>query len=227
MRNAIDIGNGFIVTTDNSGGIGEKERDVVAAPDRITAHYAARVALLEQWAAHAEPMTVLLHNFTGDGSWISYVEGVKDLFHEAGLEVPPIRGSSETNMELLQSAVAVTMVGKRKRVEAAEDLEWYTYGTPLVGQDVLERSKEIASVRLLWKAIEAGVVHRIWPVGSRGVLEEVRMMTGNSEAQVETTHPSGKSAGPATIVILGIQAGKREEAAELLGPSMKKIRIFS
>ena len=24
MRNAIDIGNGFIVTTDNSGGIGEK-----------------------------------------------------------------------------------------------------------------------------------------------------------------------------------------------------------
>lgn len=227
MRNALDIGDGFIVTTDNSGGIGEKERDVVAVPDRITAYYAARVALLEQWAAHAEPVTVLIHNFSGDESWISYVEGVKDLFHEAGLEAPPIRGSSETNMELLQSAVAVTMIGKRKRVEKAEELEWYTYGTPLVGQDVLERSKEIASVGLLRKAIEDGVVQQSWPVGSHGILEEVRMMTGVPEVQVETKHPSGKSAGPATVVILGIQAGKRQEAAELLGPSMKKIRIYS
>ena len=51
MRNAIDIGNGFIVTTDNSGGIGEKPGDIVAVPDRVTAYFAARVALLEQWAS--------------------------------------------------------------------------------------------------------------------------------------------------------------------------------
>ena len=57
MRNAIDIGNGFIVTTDNSGGIGEKPEDIVAVPDRMTAYFAARVTLLEQWAAYAEPVT--------------------------------------------------------------------------------------------------------------------------------------------------------------------------
>ena len=84
MRNAIDIGDGFIITTDNSGGIGEKVDDVVVVPDRVTAYFAARVALLEQWAAHAEPVAVLIHNFSGSASWENYVQGVTDLFQEAG-----------------------------------------------------------------------------------------------------------------------------------------------
>lgn len=115
MRNAIDIGNGFIVTTDNSGGIGEKPGDIVAAPDHVTAYFAARVALLEQWASHAEPVTIVIHNFSGSASWDKYVAGVTDLFQEAGLVVPKISGSTETNMELVQSAMAVTMIGEKKR----------------------------------------------------------------------------------------------------------------
>ena len=88
MRNAIEIGNGFIVTTDNSGGIGEKPHDLVAVPDQVTAYFAARVALLEQWAAHADPVSVLIHNFTGTNSWEAYVKGVERAFEEAGCELP-------------------------------------------------------------------------------------------------------------------------------------------
>ena len=147
MRNAIDIGNGFIVTTDNSGGIGEKLQDIVNVPDRVTAYFAARVALLEQWASHAEPVSILIHNFSGSASWGNYVAGVTDLFHEAGLEVPPINGSSETNMELVQSAMAVTMIGKKMAAPTQENSAWFTYGTPLVGDEVRNRADEIASVR--------------------------------------------------------------------------------
>ena len=74
---------------------------IVAVPDHVTAYFAARVALLEQWATHAEPITILIHNFSGSASWGNYVAGVTDLFQEAGLEVPAISGSSETNMELV------------------------------------------------------------------------------------------------------------------------------
>ena len=102
----------FVVTTDNSGGIGEKPHDLVAVPDQVTAYFAARVALLEQWAAHADPVSVLIHNFTGPDSWAAYVKGVEQAFAEAGCELPPITGSTETNMELLQSAFAVTMIGE-------------------------------------------------------------------------------------------------------------------
>ncbi|MCZ2260699.1 hypothetical protein [Sporosarcina sp. G11-34] len=225
MRNAIEIGNDFIVTTDNSGGIGEKSADFVTVPDRVTAHFAARVTLLEQWSANAEPVTVLIHNFSGSSSWENYVQGVKDLFQEVGLDVPSISGSTETNIELVQSAVAVTMIGKKKEVRPVGDLTWFTYGTPLVGEEVIVRADEVASVRKIYEAINRGVVHRIWPVGSKGIVEEIRNMTGNNEAVVETVLDTKKSAGPSTVVLLAISAEKLAEAKSLFGAHLKDIHI--
>jgi hypothetical protein len=227
VRNAIDIGNSFIVTTDNSGGIGEKTGDLVAVPDRVTAYFAARVALLEQWASHAEPVTVLIHNFSGSASWDKYVAGVTDLFQEAGLTVPVISGSTETNMELLQSAMAVTMIGKRKEQALVEEATWFTYGTPLVGNEVLERKEEVASLRLLKDAVASGIVQQIWPVGSSGILQEVRQMTGDGVAQVETMLDSTKSSGPATVVLVAIPQEKKTEAEVLFGALLTKIQIIS
>ena len=73
------------------------------------------------------------------------MEGVTDLFQEAGLAVPQISGSTETNMELVQSAMAVTMIGEKKEPPLDEESTWFTYGTPLVGNEVLERAEEVAS----------------------------------------------------------------------------------
>ena len=225
MRNAIEIGNDFIVTTDNSGGIGEKAGDIVDVPDRVTAYFAARVALFEQLSANAEPVTVLIHNFSGSSSWENYVQGVEDLFREAGLDVPAISGSTETNIELLQSAVAVTMIGKKKEVRPVADLTWFTYGTPLVGDEVMTHADEVASVRKIYEAIETGIVHRIWPVGSRGIAEEVRNMTQNNDAIVETKLDVTKSAGPSTVVLLAIPVAKIAEAKNLFGAHLDELHI--
>ena len=227
MRNAIDIGNGFIVTTDNSGGIGEKPGDLVTVPDRVTAYFAARVTLLEQWAAHAEPMTVLIHNFSGGASWEHYVVGVSDLFHEAGLALPQISGSSETNMDLVQSAMAVTMIGRTTESPRDEESSWFTYGTPLVGNEVLERAEEVASLRLLKEALDKGIVQRIWPVGSQGILEEVRSMTGHREASVESVLDIAKTAGPATVVLLAIPHSKKEQAEAHFGNHLNELHIIT
>lgn len=227
MRNAIEIGNGFIVTTDNSGGIGEKPGDIVAAPDHVTAYFAARVALLEQWASNAEPVTIMIHNFSSSASWDKYVAGVTDLFQEAGLAVPAISGSTETNMELVQSAVAVTMIGERKEQSSDAEVTWFTYGTPLVGNEVLERKEEVASLRLLRDALVDGIVQQIWPVGSSGILQEVRQMTGDGVAQVETVLDPTKSGGPATVVLVAIPVGRIIEAEELFGGLLNKIKIIS
>jgi hypothetical protein len=227
MRNAIDIGNGFIVTTDNSGGIGEKPQDIVAVPNRLTAYFAARVALLEQWASYAEPVTILIHNFSGSESWGNYVTGVTDLFHEVGLEVPAISGSSETNMDLVQSAMAVTMIGKKAEAPTNEKFSWFIYGTPLVGNEVRERAEDIASVALIYEAMKSGIVHQIWPVGSSGILEEVRLLTGNKQARVETVLDTAKSAGPATVVILAIPETKTTEAQAIFGALLNKLQMYT
>ncbi|MGB6407055.1 MAG: alpha-ribazole-5-phosphate synthase, partial [Planococcus donghaensis] len=106
MRHELLI-DGLVITSDNSAAIGRKEQDVVQVSDAVTAKFAARVALLEQWAAGSEPQAVLIHNFSGTSSWDAYVEGVTELFAEAQSALPAISGSTETNMPTVQSGIAV------------------------------------------------------------------------------------------------------------------------
>lgn len=221
-RNAIQLGD-WIVTTDNSGGIGEKTDDLVAVPDRITARFATRVALLEQWAAGAEPEAVLLHNFSGDASWDRYCDGIRDVFDEIGVVSPPISGSSETNMSLRQSAVAITLMGRQTFESNVLDGIWYTYGTPLVGEDVLTRESEIASLASLDKARRNGLIQRIWPVGSSGILAEWQAVTGDTTCETVSPLDVTCSAGPATVVLLQIDPSKLAEANHILGTSLRAL----
>lgn len=216
-RNVIQLGD-WIVTTDNSGGIGEKADDLVVVPDRITARFATRVALLEQWAANAEPEAVLLHNFSGDVSWDRYCEGIRDVFDEIGVVSPPISGSSETNMSLRQSAVAITLMGRQTFESNVLDGIWYTYGTPLVGEDVLTRESEIASLAALDKARRNGLIQRIWPVGSSGVLAEWRVVTGDRSCELTSPLDLTCSVGPATVVLLQIDSNRLADAKKHFGP---------
>lgn len=211
-RNALALGD-WIITTDNSAAIGEKPADVVAAPDEVTANFAARVALLEQWAAGSEPEAVLLQNFSGDAHWHRYVEGIEQLFSQAGIPCPPISGSSETNMETMQSAVSVTLLGKRKRAVTMEGLHWFLYGVPLVGQRVLLEKERVADLKVIQEAIEGGLAERVWPVGSQGVASEAERMIGKKPTSIERID-SSTSGGPCTSVLIGV-------AVEKVGAAMK------
>lgn len=208
MRNAILMPNGFVLTTDNSAGIGEKAEDVVSTPDEIVSYFAARVALLEQWAANSTPLSIVVHNFSGEQSWAKYVAGIKKLFNEIAIECPEITGSSETNMETLQSAIAVTMLGERVE-ENNKEVRWYVYGKPSVGEEVIRDSDKIANLKKIREALNRGLVHQVWPVGSTGIKGECERLglDGNLvDWDIE------KSAGPATTVLLGIDILKEKEA---------------
>ncbi|MFJ7825571.1 hypothetical protein [Psychrobacillus sp. NPDC096623] len=208
MRNAVLLPNGFVLTTDNSAGIGEKIEDVVSTPDEIVSYFAARVALLEQWAAGATPLSIVVHNFSGNQSWVKYVDGIEKLFNEIGVKCPEITGSSETNMETLQSAIAVTMIGEKVEEYFAK-IQWYAYGKPSVGAEVIKNSDKIANLKKIREAINTGLVHQVWPVGSNGIKGECERLGlhGNLvDWDVE------KSGGPATIVLLGVDISKEKEA---------------
>lgn len=208
MRNAILLPKGFVLTTDNSAGFGEKTGDVVSTPDEIVSYFAARVALLEQWAAGATPLSIVVHNFSGHQSWGKYVAGIEKLFNEIGVKCPKITGSSETNIETLQSAIAVTMLGEQQ-VETSSEYRWYAYGKPCVGEEVMSDGDKIADLKKIREAINIGLVHQIWPVGSTGIKGECERLGVDGylvDWDVE------KSAGPATTVLLGIDIFKEKEA---------------
>lgn len=208
MRNAILLPNGFVLTTDNSAGIGEKKADIVSTPDEIVSYFAARVALLEQWAAGATPVSIVVHNFSGNQSWGKYVVGIEKLFNEVGVKCPEITGSSETNMETLQSAIAVTILGEQQ-IENSNEIRWYVYGKPSVGEEVISDGDKIADLKKIREAISLGLVHKVWPVGSNGIKGECERLGQNYylvDWDIE------KSAGPATTVLLGIDIFKEKEA---------------
>ncbi|MBB4823143.1 hypothetical protein HNO89_000361 [Sporosarcina luteola] len=226
MRNAIELEGGLILTTDNSGGIGMKSRDVISVPDRTTAQFAARVALLEQWAAGAEPIAVLIHNFSGPDSWPAYEAGVQDVFKEAGMSTPTITGSTETNMELLQSALAVTMVGKPAKTADEAKVVWFTYGVPLVGNAVLEQEQNVASLRKIREAFRNGLIKRVWPVGSGGLLKEVRDLFEIADITIQTPLAMTAAAGPSTCVIVAVPVGEVDEATLHFGENFHELTII-
>lgn len=224
MRHALKLANGFVVSTDNSGGIGEKQADLVYAPNEVVSYFAARVALLEQWAANAQVESVIIHNFSGDAAWQGYVKGVNRLLKEVELERVLVTGSSETNMQLLQSAISVTMIGGSKESVNC-DVTWFIYGQPFVGSEVLENSKAIADLKKVRKAMENGWVKKIWPVGSKGIQAEARIMLANDKLLVHSNVDVEKSAGPSTVVLVGVPKESIERATLHFGNELRKIII--
>ncbi|MDQ0428286.1 hypothetical protein QOZ98_001112 [Planomicrobium stackebrandtii] len=219
MRHELLI-DGFVITSDNSAAIGEKLQDVVYAPDSITAKFAARVALLEQWAAGSEPQAVLLHNFSGVEQWNAYLAGLTELFAEAETVLPPISGSTETNMPTLQSGIAVTMIGKQNRdLAPAESLRWFVYGVPLVGEEVLTKTDQIADLGLIRKAFDSAVIERIWPVGSKGIAQEAALLM-DRHVEVSADLDLNCSGGPATCVLLGVNPANKERAQRYFGKNL-------
>ncbi|UPW85060.1 hypothetical protein [Lysinibacillus sp. Ag94] len=223
MRNAIQIG-GLIATSDNAAAIGEKPQDVVSASDKLTAYLTARVTFLEQLAANALPSHIILANFSGDAAWARYVAGIQQVFAETGLNCPQIDGSTESNMPTLQSGLSITMLGEQQTRTATkyEQLSWYTYGLPLVGNEILAQPKDVAQLQPIFEAWKEGIVQQVWPVGSKGLQVEFTRLFG--EQQVKSSLDIEKSAGPCAVVLLGIQPEKEQLAQKKFPRNFEKLR---
>lgn len=216
---------GLIATTDNAAAIGEKPQDIVSASDKLTAYLTARVTFLEQLAANAIPTHILLANFSGDDAWNRYVAGIEQVFDEIGLVRPSVDGSSESNMPTLQSGLSVTMLGEvQKRTEYEHSkLIWYTYGLPLVGNEVLEQPENVAQLQPIFEAWQEEIVQQVWPVGSKGLQAEFSRLFG--ENKVECLLDINKTAGPCTVILLGIHSDKEEQAQDIFTRNFEKLCI--
>lgn len=223
MRNAVNIG-GLIATTDNAAAIGKKPQDIVSASNKLTAYFTARVTFLEQLTANALPKHIILANFSGDTAWSSYVAGIQQVFEEAGLICPQIDGSTESNMPTLQSALSVTMLGEpqKRTSNELEHLCWYTYGLPLVGNEVLAQPEDVAQLQAIYRAWNEDIVQQVWPVGSKGLQAEFTRLFGS--IHVESDLNIEKSAGPSTVVLLGIHSEKEQLAQKIFSRNFEKLR---
>ncbi|QQP14938.1 hypothetical protein FJQ98_11550 [Lysinibacillus agricola] len=215
---------GLITTTDNAAAIGEKPQDIVSAPDQLTAYLTARVTFLEQLAANALPTHILLANFSGDAAWSRYVAGIQQVFDEVGLICPPIDGSTESNMPTLQSGLSITMLGEQQKrtLSKHEYLVWYTYGLPLVGNEVLAQPEDVAQLQPIFQAWKEEIVQQVWPVGSKGLQAEFTRLF--DDQQVGSSLDVEKTAGPCAVILLGIHPEKEQLAQKKFPRNFEKLR---
>lgn len=227
MRNALVIDEKYILTMDNAAAIGERKDDVVQVSDELTAYYTMRVALLEQWGAWAMPCAIMMGNFSGGNVWPTYEKGIQRVFTEVGIAMPPLQGSSETNMLTLQSGINLTVLGKKITCTQppANELIWYIYGLPLVGSEVVRQQNAVARLDKIYQAWQNEIIVRIWPVGSKGILAEVQHLFEKS-IKMQSSVDLYKTAGPATAVLIACTAANEEKLQAFFRAPLERLDII-
>lgn len=198
----------LVIASDNSGAIGKKRLDDVSVSYKTVSYYSFRVALMECIAAGASPFSVVIQNFNGDEAWKDLVAGVEQAMKEIELDHLSITGSTETNFELVQSAVGLTVLGKRGKTTQTDSLSYSnqvkvaTIGKPLVGDEVNQHEEEIAPLDLFQWFCRHESVSAVLPVGSKGILYELGQLFANQSLSYTSELDMQRSSGPSTCFIV-------------------------
>ncbi len=240
MRDAVVLplkdGLSIVITSDNSGGIGMKEKDAVKVPYEVTGYFLFRVAVMECIAAGAEPVSAVIQNFCGDEAWDGIMKGVRKGLSEIHMEQLPVTGSTESNFPLSQSAIGINVIGLRhgetEDLSSRDKVSVGLVGLPLLGDEVVLQPENVAPLSLFRRlsAIRGAV---LWPVGSKGVLHELKRMIRELNLPVhdgsfpgKSVLPDGvdghKSGGPGTCFLIAYLPEREESILEMCGSHFRK-----
>jgi hypothetical protein len=206
----------LITATDCSGAVGENRLDIVNVPNEILAYFTARVAFMEVMSVDAKPVFYTVSNFINDG-YEHIHKGIKALLNELDIKDIQHITSSETNFEMVQSALGISVSGilNKEISDCTDSLSFACVGWPLVGNEVVENPEKILSASMFARLANDEKAVQILPVGSKGIaykLKEVFDITAQS-SKVDLY----KSAGPSTCVILGYNDMDENYFIKLLG----------
>lgn len=225
----------MVIACDSSGAIGNKERDVVKVEPEILGYFTTQVALMEILAIGARPITIVNAlsvemNDTGE----RIIKGVKKALEPLKFpEAEIITGSTEENFPVCQTAMGITIIGMLDkktwtRPKTVKDALAVVVGIPKIGNDVIkDGGKEILSIPYLLELKNNPKVHEILPVGSKGILYELKEMARTNKLAYclddNITLDIYISAGPATCAIISIDEKEYENLKYSFPIPMNKI----
>lgn len=217
----------LVIACDSSAAIGEKEGDVVKTSPAITAAFCLRVPLLEVLSIGAQAIAVvdvIGNEYEETGK--KMLEGIKEELARAGLSHLSLNGSTEENMPTIMSTLGITVIGKvqvdQKRFGCLNQGDAVYYlGQPYVGAEVVAHQDTIFSYTELTRLLNTTGVLEVLPVGSKGILHEAKELAKSSRLifelaeELTDTLELKKSAGPATVVLVGVSADKQQQIEQL------------
>jgi len=209
----------LVIACDVSAGIGEKPDDLVHVTADVTAAFALRVPLMELLCFGATPISVVDtvgNEMTPTGE--NMIAGLKQELKRAGLSDISLNGSTEDNMPTRTTSIGVTVIGiATRRVDdlfQKQPMVIYQLGRPLVGDAVKQHFSDLFSYNLINELRSDSAVIDMLPVGSKGIAFEINQLAKTHQLKVVDgsvmeTEEMVKSAGPATVALIGVKPEKR------------------
>lgn len=195
----MDFSKEYIITTDCAGAIGEKEHDLVTAPNEMISYFTTRNAVIENLSKGGIIQTISYANFIGDKALPSIEQGIKTVTKHFPQTIEVV-GSTESNFDMNQSALSVTVIGKTEPLKKKRYNNFCAIGLPLVGNEVLSHKEHIVTLEEILLLLNNDSVSRIIPVGSKGINDRAKTVLGFLfQSDTIDLH---KSAGPSTTILV-------------------------
>lgn len=210
----LDVPGGtLVVACDSVGGIGPKQHDTVHATAATTAHFAARVALVEVMCAGATPTLVVdTLSVEADPQGKEMVQAVAELAAEVGLAADRVTGTTEDNVVTHATGIGVTVLGEVTgaglRPGSSRDGDAVVcLGLPRSAPDdrLYVGHPDLVGLADLTALLDTDLVHDALPVGSKGLAWEVPQLAEAAGLGVrwrDTGVSRDHSAGPSSCVLV-------------------------
>lgn len=211
----------LVISCDSSGGIGEKENDIIKTSPEIVGYFGAQVALMEIIAFGADPSLVVnTLSVEMDDTGSRIIAGIKKALKALNLDDEKvITGSTEENFPVSVTGLGITAIGiinknDWKKPKTSSGMIGVAIGSPKVGDEVLADIEQVMDISKLMDLREKNYISEILPVGSKGILYELKEMAkwNNLDLILEKNISLDleKSGGPSTCLIVSIEEDKYE-----------------
>ena len=227
----------LVVSCDSSGGIGNKENDIVQAPPEIVGQLTTQVGLMEMLAFGASPITVVdTLSVEMEDTGRRILKGIKKALEPLDFDLDNvITGSTEENFPVSVTGIGITIVGiinkdNWERPITERGLIAAVVGLPKLGHEVLDDEGSIMDIEKLLELKENDYIKEILPVGSKGILHELEEMakTNNISFSLEDKGliDLKKSSGPSTCVVISMEERQYEKFEKEFSIPVNKIGRF-
>ena len=225
----------LVISCDSSGGIGNKENDMVKVSPKVVGYYTTQVALMEILSFGAKPITIVnTLSVEMDDTGRKIIDGIEQALEPLDFDISNlITGSTEENIPVTQTGMGITIIGivnkeEWKKPYTQSGLLSVVVGLPKVGDEVVaDNNKTIMNISKLLELKEKEYIKEILPVGSKGILYELEQIAKtnnvNFELEEDINIDLKKSAGPSTCVLISIEENKYEEFTNSFSITVNKI----
>lgn len=227
----------LVISCDSSGGIGNKENDVVQTDPEIVGYFTTQVGLMEILAFGATPIAVVdTLSVEMEDTGRRILNGIRKALEPLEFDLNNIiTGSTEENFPVTVTGIGVTIIGiidKNNWIKPKTSSEMLAavVGLPKLGNEVLQDENVIMDVERLMELKERNYIQEVLPVGSKGILHELKLMSKTNNLKFvldeDLTLDLKKSGGPSTCVIISIKEEKYNEFKDEFSLPVNRIAKF-